>query len=70
MVQVSVSTKYDTNSRARADVRIAAGLADVLDEFQRQQIAYCYWKSSRKLPAALAGEGDIDLLVARHRKPR
>lgn len=40
-------------------------LAEVFDGFHRQQVSYCYWKSSRRLRAVLAGEGDIDLLVAR-----
>lgn len=40
-------------------------LLSVLDDFNRQGIAYCYWKSSRRLSAVLAGEGDVDLLVSR-----
>src|SRR4051794_17237597 len=28
-------------------------------------VAYCYWKSSAHLPAVLAGESDLDLLVGR-----
>src|SRR5437667_1588209 len=35
----------------------------LLDAFQQCGIAYCYWKSSRRLPRALAGQGDLDLLV-------
>ena len=35
----------------------------MLGEFHRQKVSYCYWKSSRRLDAAFAGEGDIDLLV-------
>jgi hypothetical protein len=48
-------------------------LADVFNDFHRQQISYCYWKSSRRLLSVLTGEGDIDLLVARsdqHRAQR
>jgi hypothetical protein len=48
-----------------AEDAMPSGLAEVLDAFHLQRIAYCYWKSSRRLPAVLAGEGDIDLLVAR-----
>jgi len=51
--------------RSCAENAMPSGLAEVLDEFHRQQISYCYWKSSRRLPAVFAGEGDIDLLVAR-----
>lgn len=70
MVQVRVQAKNNPISCARPDTRMAAELADVLDDFHRQQIAYCYWKSSRRLPAVLAGDGDIDLLVARHDQHR
>src|SRR5579872_2969044 len=38
----------------------------VLDDFHRAAISYCYWKSSRRIEAALTGEGDLDLLIARH----
>jgi thymidylate kinase len=51
--------------RARAERAMPPGLVNVLNEFHRQQISYCYWKSSRRLRAVLAGEGDVDLLVAR-----
>src|SRR5689334_8004074 len=40
-------------------------LAAVLNEFHRQHISYCYWKSRRRLNDVLAGAGDLDLLVAR-----
>jgi hypothetical protein len=51
--------------RSRAEDAMPPGLVEVLNEFHRQQISYCYWKSSRRLHAVFAGEGDIDLLVAR-----
>ena len=37
----------------------------LLDDFEREGITYCYWKSSRRVDAALAGETDLDLLVDR-----
>jgi hypothetical protein len=40
-------------------------LAAVLNEFHRQHISYCYWKSRRRLHDVLAGAGDLDLLLAR-----
>lgn len=40
-------------------------LVALLGEFERERVAYCYWKSSRRVGAALAGETDLDLLVAR-----
>ena len=42
----------------------------LLSAFSRQDIAYCYWKSRRRLPAVLAGEADLDLLVAKHDQHR
>ena len=42
----------------------------ILNEFHRQNISYCYWKSSRRVHLVLAGEGDLDLLVAREDQHR
>jgi hypothetical protein len=36
----------------------------LLRDLQAGAISCCYWKSSRRLPAVLAGEADLDLLVA------
>jgi hypothetical protein len=38
-------------------------LARLLDEFARQRIRYCHWKSNEHLAAGLAGLTDLDLLV-------
>ena len=35
----------------------------LLADFEREGIAYCYWKSSRRVRAALASKTDLDLLV-------
>lgn len=37
----------------------------LLDELHRMDIAYCHWKSNEHVSAGLAGETDLDLLVAR-----
>jgi hypothetical protein len=37
----------------------------ILSDFRRQTIGYCYWKSSQRIRSVLAGEGDLDLLIAR-----
>lgn len=37
----------------------------LLASFHEQRITYCYWKSSRRLRAALTGESDLDLLISR-----
>jgi thymidylate kinase len=42
----------------------------VLGDFHRQAISYCYWKSSTRIESVLAGEGDLDLLIARHDQHR
>lgn len=39
-------------------------LLALLHDIQSEQISCCYWKSSRAIDAVLAGEGDLDLLVA------
>ena len=42
----------------------------VMDEFRRERISYCYWKSSGRVEAAFAGDGDFDLLVAQRDQHR
>jgi hypothetical protein len=42
----------------------------ILGDFHRQTISYCYWKSSNRIQSVLAGEGDLDLLIARHDQHR
>jgi thymidylate kinase len=55
----------DMIRRSCAEDTMPLGLVEVFGEFHRQHISYCYWKSSRRIHAALAGKGDVDLLVAR-----
>jgi thymidylate kinase len=40
-------------------------LLAILDEFYRRSLSYCYWKSGLRVRAALSGESDLDLLIAR-----
>ncbi len=42
----------------------------VLGDFHGQAVSYCYWKSSKRIQSVLAGEGDLDLLIARHDQHR
>ncbi len=42
----------------------------VLDELRRERISCCYWKSSRRIEAVFAGDGDLDLLVAQRDQHR
>ena len=37
----------------------------LLAKLHQNHIAYCYWKSSRRVETALSGESDLDLLVAK-----
>jgi hypothetical protein len=60
----------DTTRRSSGEHAIPPALMEVLHEFHLQQVSYCYWKSSRRLDAILAGAGDIDLLVARNHQHR
>jgi hypothetical protein len=45
-------------------------LLAILGDFDRQNLSYCYWKSSRRVCAALSGETDLDLLIARTEQHR
>ncbi|MDQ5815017.1 MAG: hypothetical protein M3516_01795 [Actinomycetota bacterium] len=38
-------------------------LTELLDDFARAGLRYCLWKSNVRLPQALAGKTDLDLLV-------
>jgi hypothetical protein len=45
-------------------------LLSTLAEFRKQNLSYCYWKSSRRVGAALYGDSDLDLLIAREDQHR
>jgi len=45
-------------------------LLGLLNELHRRHISYCYWKGTRRIRAVLAGEGDVDLLVAKEHQHR
>lgn len=42
----------------------------VLNEFERREIDYFYWKSSKRVYRGLTGDGDIDLLIAKQDQHR
>jgi hypothetical protein len=42
----------------------------LLATINRNDILCCYWKSNRRLPAALMGETDLDLLCSRRDQHR
>jgi thymidylate kinase len=58
---------YDTGMirRSCTEDAVLPGFVEIFNEFHRQHISYCYWKSSRRIHDVLAGAGDVDLLVAR-----
>jgi hypothetical protein len=64
---------HDTIALSRAEIPIVDLLLALLDDFHRQNISYCYWKSSRRVHSVLTGAGDLDVLIARgdqHRAQR
>jgi hypothetical protein len=59
-----VGGRFAMLSRPYADDRPPPALVQVLNEFHRRKISYCYRKSSSLLQAVFGGEGDVDLLMA------
>lgn len=55
----------DANMRPGAQDLAAGQILTLLSGFDRRKISYCYWKSSRRVRAALSGESDLDVLVAK-----
>ncbi len=49
----------------RAEIPTLPILRAAVTALNRHNISYCYWKTSRRIYSILAGEGDLDLLVAR-----
>jgi thymidylate kinase len=45
-------------------------LLALLVAFQEHGIRYCYWRSRRRIHAALSGDSDLDLLIAREDRDR
>jgi hypothetical protein len=68
----TMGAKYDIGPTTRplAEKVIPPVLLALLSEFHREKISYCYWKSSRRIPAVLDGESDVDLLGAREDQHR
>jgi thymidylate kinase len=60
----------DIISPRGAEIQKLPVLQSAVAEFHRHAISYCYWKASRRIRSILAGEGDLDLLVAREDQHR
>jgi hypothetical protein len=55
----------DVRMLSRPEDRASGPFAALLGSFHQNGIAYCYWRSGRRVEAALAGDSDLDLLVAK-----
>ena len=60
----------NANKKTLDRPEIANNLKSVFDSFHAEKIFYCYWKSSLRLQSALAGNGDVDLLISRDHQHR
>ena len=70
MTKMDFANEVDAISRSEGGENILPLLLEILNDLHRQRIAYCYWKSSRRVHLVLAGDGDLDLLVARQDQHR
>ena len=56
-----------------SNIQVLSLILLLLDDFERAGISHCYWKSTGRIRAALAGQTDLDLLIAQtdqHRAER
>src|SRR6266436_1826252 len=58
-------TKDDMIASLAKEGSVVALLLPVLDDFHQQNVSYCYWKSGERVHGALAGDTDLDLLIAK-----
>ena len=70
MRKISDEHAMDIMPWPRAESPTLSVLRAALVDFHRHNISYCYWKSSRHIHSVLAGERDLDLLVARQDQHR
>lgn len=69
-MQQNAQRERDVIGRSGEQNAILPLLLMLLDDFHRQNISYCYWKSSRRVYRGLTGEGDLDLLIAKEDQHR
>ena len=62
--------EMDIMPSPRSESLTLSVLRSALADLNRHHISYCYWKSGRNIHSALAGERDLDLLVARQDQHR
>lgn len=70
MRQVNIQKDLERTPQPHGDAPVSLLLLAILQDFHQQDIAYCFWKSSRSVHSVLIGEGDLDLLVARNDQHR
>jgi hypothetical protein len=58
-------TGCDPTARLGAQSPILPLILLSLSDFEREGVSYCYWRSSRRVQAALTGGTDLDLLIGR-----
>src|SRR5215472_16160429 len=69
-MQQNAQREIDVIGRSGEQNAILPLLLMLLNDFHRQNISYCYWKSSRRVYRGLTGDGDLDLLIAREDQHR
>jgi thymidylate kinase len=65
MRPINIQKELELTAQTLAGNQISPVLLAILEDFQKADISYCFWKSSRGVYSALAGESDLDLLIAR-----
>lgn len=65
MRQIDIQRELKVTAQPRTESSVSLVLLAVLHDLHREQISYCFWKSSRSIHSVLTGEGDLDLLIAR-----
>ena len=70
MRKLSDEHEMDIMPSPRSESLTLSVLRAALADLHRHHISYCYWKSGRNIHSALAGERDLDLLVARQDQHR
>jgi len=65
MRPINIQRELESTAQLPAESAISLVFLTVLESFQKANISYCFWKSSRSVYSVLTGESDLDLLVAR-----
>jgi thymidylate kinase len=70
MRQTDILRELAPKIQTEVESSLSPILVSVLHDFRQKAISYCYWKSSRNVHSVLAGQSDLDLLVARNDQHR